>query len=281
MSKSSLKNPLHESAISDLSDTESIINSKTNSDTIINDPTQLLKKRRSSSMSSIFSFSDEPLQPPDEKDIIAFTTDTRHLSFIRNLHMADFITMLNGFSGFYSIISSLRFSLTFEKHYLQRSVFFIFLGLFFDFFDGKVARIRNKSSLIGQELDSLADLISFGLSPALIAFSIGLQTTFDVLLLTFCVLCGLGRLARFNVTVSNIPKDQYGKSEYFEGLPIPSTLWLVLLMSWWIRNDWFGNLNIVGGLIWKNTAFELHPITGLFFIQGCLMISKSLKIPKP
>ena len=67
---------------------------------------------------------------------------------------------------------------------------------------------------MGQELDSLADLISFGVSPATIAFAIGFQTTVDVLMLTFWVLCGLSRLARFNISAANIPKDAHGKSQY-------------------------------------------------------------------
>ncbi|KAG7862560.1 hypothetical protein KL919_001690 [Ogataea angusta] len=259
--------PPPESAMSDASDSEgaSIENIKT---------------KRSSSMSSIFSLTDEPLPPPNETDIIAFTSDNRHLSFIRNLHMADFITMLNGFSGFYSIISCLRFTLTHQSHYVQRAIFFILLGLFFDFFDGKVARLRNKASLIGQELDSLADLISFGVAPASIAFAIGLQTTLDALCLTFCVLCGLGRLARFNVTVSNIPKDFTGKSKYFEGLPIPSSLWLVFLMSFLVYKQWTA-ADLPLGLLWEGKFYEWHPFSGLFFVQGCLMISKSLRIPKP
>lgn len=237
-------------------------------------------KRRSSSMSSIFSLHEEPLPPPDEHEIRAFTTDDRHLSFIRNLHMADCITMLNGFSGFYSIISCLRFTLTSQTHYLQRAIFFTFLGLFFDFFDGKVARLRNKSSMIGQELDSLADLISFGVSPSAIAFCSGMQTTADTLNLVFMVLCGLGRLARFNVTVNNIPKDLSGKSKYFEGFPIPTSLWLVSVLSYLISQDMIGD-NLPFGLLWEGTPYEWHPISFFYVLQGCLMISKSVHIPKP
>ncbi|GMF71763.1 hypothetical protein B5S28_g1496 [[Candida] boidinii] len=276
LSKNGLNNitsNLNSSAISDSEDIEDI------------DGSELPRKvRRSSSMSSIFSLHEEPLPPIEQKDIIAFTSDDRHFSMLRNLHMADFITLLNGFSGFYSIISCLRFTLTTKPHYLQRAIFFIVLGLIFDFMDGKVARLRNKSSLMGQELDSLADLISFGVAPASIAFSIGLQTTVDVLFLTFCVLCGLARLARFNVTVANIPKDDNGKSKYFEGFPIPTSLWLVALMSFFISQNWIESINgsgLVGGLILKDTFFELHPLSVLFFLQGCCMISKSLKIPKP
>lgn len=241
-------------------------------------PSQL--KRRSSSMSSIFSLHEDPLPPPEEHEIRAIIADDRHLSFIRNLHMADCITMLNGFSGFYSIISCLRFTLTSQPHYLERAIFFVLLGLFFDFFDGKVARLRNKSSLIGQELDSLADLISFGVSPAAIAFCSGMQTTADVLNLVFMVLCGLGRLARFNVTVANIPKDDAGKSKYFEGFPIPTSLWLIVILFYFVKSDMIGE-NLPFGLLWEGTPYEWHPLSGLYVIQGCLMISKSVHIPKP
>ncbi|ODV98279.1 hypothetical protein PACTADRAFT_48068 [Pachysolen tannophilus NRRL Y-2460] len=233
--------------------------------------------------SSLFSLSSqEPLPVPDEKDYLAFRKDERHFSLIRNLHMADFITLLNGFSGFYSIVSCLRFTLTSSPHYVQRALFFIALGMLFDFFDGKVARLRNKASLIGQELDSLADLISFGVAPASIAFAIGLQTTLDVLILSYMVLCGLTRLARFNVTVASLPKDEKGKSKFFEGLPIPTTLWLVCLMAFWVTKGWYAaELGVVGGIWWENTFFEFHPISTIFFVQGCGMISKSLHVPKP
>lgn len=262
-----------------LSDTESEIPVSTAADDGVSHVNHQLK-RRSSSMSSMFSLHEEPLPPPEEHEIRAFTNDNRHLSFVRNLHMADCITMLNGFSGFYSIISCLRFTLTSQPHYLQRAIFFTFLGLFFDFFDGKVARLRNKSSLIGQELDSLADLISFGVAPSAIAFCSGMQTTADVLNLVFMVLCGLGRLARFNVTVANIPKDQTGKSKYFEGLPIPTSLWLVLMLSYFIKSDRIGE-NLPLGLLWEGTPYEWHPLSGLYLLQGCFMISKSIHIKKP
>lgn len=231
--------------------------------------------------SSLFSLNSKDLIPkPDKTEYAAFIEDRRHFSMIRNLHMADFITLLNGFSGFYSIISCLRFTLTGQTHYVQRAHFFICLGLFFDFFDGRVARMRNKSSLMGQELDSLADLISFGVSPATIAFAIGFQSTVDVLFLTFWVLCGLTRLARFNISANNIPKDKSGKSQYFEGLPIPTNLFWVAFMATLVYKNWVLE-NLPGGFIFKDTAFEFHTIALGFFIQGCGEISKSLHIPKP
>lgn len=230
--------------------------------------------------SSIFSIDTTPLAPPNENDIEIFTSDKYHFSMIRNLHMADYITMLNGFSGFYSIVSCLRFTLTGKPHYVQRAHFFIILGMCFDFLDGRVARLRNRSSLMGQELDSLADLISFGVAPASIAFAIGFQTTLDVFVLSFFVLCGLTRLARFNVSVSQIPKDIKGKSKYFEGLPMPTSLFLVAVMAYLVREGRIQN-NLPFGIIRQGLPLEFHPFIVIFFIHGCGMISKSLKIPKP
>ncbi|CAL9732476.1 hypothetical protein MOUN0_N10990 [Monosporozyma unispora] len=229
--------------------------------------------------SSLFNIDTAPLAPPNESDIAKFTSDDYHFSMIRNLHMADFITMLNGFSGFYSIISCLRFTLTGKPHYVQRAYFFIFLGMCFDFLDGRVARLRNRSSLMGQELDSLADLISFGVAPAATAFAIGFQTTLDVFVLSFFVLCGLARLARFNVTVGQLPKDKKGKSKFFEGFPMPTSLVLVLGMTILVHyNRVFENIPL--GIIREGKYFEFHPLILLFFIHGCGMISKSMKIPK-
>lgn len=199
--------------------------------------------------------------------------------------MADYITLLNGWCGFNSLISSLRFAITGESHYIFRAMYLVPLGLFFDFMDGRVARWRKKSSLMGQELDSLADLVSFGVAPAVIGFCLGLQSTIDVLLLTFFVLCGLTRLARFNVTVANIPKDNTGKSKYFEGTPIPTTLAIIGI---WYYLDSTGSVgaNLPYGTIcllgekWLGWSIEVHPIVGMYFLSGCAMISKSLKIPK-
>lgn len=235
--------------------------------------------RRSSSLFSLSS-NLEPLPRPEPQEYKNFLDDNRHFSMIRNLHMADFITLLNGFSGFYSIISCLRFALTGQLHYVQRAHFFICLGLFFDFFDGRVARLRNKASLMGQELDSLADLISFSVSPAIIAFAIGFQSTVDTLILAFWVLCGLTRLARFNVSTNNIPKDETGKSKYFEGLPVPTNLvWVITMAVLVYRGQVFDKLP--GGVFFGGSFAQFHKLSVLFLVQGSGEISKSLRIPKP
>ena len=117
------------------------------------------------------------------------------------------------------------------------------------------------------------------MAPAACAFSIGFRTTLDTIILTYFVLCGLSRLARFNVTVASVPKDASGKSMYFEGTPIPTTMSLVSVMAYWCSKGWildqipFGTWN-------EGTIFEFHPAVFMFALHGCAMVSKSIHIPK-
>jgi len=217
-----------------------------------------------------------------DKQVRLLAADSGHFSMIRALHLADLITELNGFCGVMSIFSSLRYCLGSPTDYgnLYAALAFMPFGLFFDFMDGKVARWRKKASLMGQELDSLADLISFGMAPASAAFAMGLRTPIDHLFLTFFVLCGLTRLARFNVTVAALPKDATGKSKYFEGTPIPTSLGLVAFMAYWVSQGWVLN-DIPFGAVAQGTAWEFHPLAIVFFVHGCAMVSKSIHIPKP
>lgn len=231
------------------------------------------------------SAAEEPVsihQVDGEKQKKLLQEDTGHFSMIRMLHLADLITELNGFCGIMSILSSMRYCLDTPSTYgnLWAALALMPFGLFFDFMDGKVARWRKKSSLMGQELDSLADLISFGVSPAVTAFAIGIRTPLDHLFLSFFVLCGLTRLARFNITVANVPKDASGKSKYFEGTPIPTSLSIVALMAYWVSQGWILEKLPMG--TWATgTIFEFHPVVGLFIFSGCLMTSKTIHIPKP
>ncbi|KAL8953605.1 MAG: hypothetical protein Q9222_000531 [Ikaeria aurantiellina] len=229
--------------------------------------------------------------PPDdggqEKQKKLLAADAGHFSMIKALHLADLITELNGFCGFMSILSSMRYCLGPPDSHtsIYTALAFIPFGLFFDFMDGKVARWRKKSSLMGQELDSLADLISFGVSPAVAAFALGLRTPIDTLLLGFFVLCGLTRLARFNVTVSTLPKDSTGKSKYFEGTPIPTSLCIVAGMAWAInRGSVIGGVRgVLGGTYGGEDSWwgGVHPVVGVFVGWGCAMVSRTIHIPKP
>src|SRR6266480_569358 len=121
--------------------------------------------------------------------------------------------------------------------------------------------------------------ISFGVAPAVASFSVGLRTPVDHLLLTFFVLCGLTRLARFNVTVQTLPKDGSGKSKYFEGTPIPTTICIEgLMLAIWTWNGWVLD-NVPGGIWGQGTIWEWHPIALVWVLHGCAMGSKTIHIP--
>ena len=130
---------------------------------------------------------------------------------------------------------------------------------------------------MGRELDSLADVISFGVAPAAIAYAAGMTGCWDVVILVYFVSCGVSRLARFNVTAEALSAEA-GKVTYFEGTPIPSSLVLVgvVAVSAWLGR--IGDALPLGGVAARARA--LHPLTLLWALSGSLMISKTLRIPK-
>ncbi|OMH85469.1 CDP-diacylglycerol-serine O-phosphatidyltransferase [Zancudomyces culisetae] len=167
--------------------------------------------------------------------------------------------------------------------------------------DGKVARWRKSTSILGQELDSMADLISFGVAPAVLGFACGLQTILDIFVLTFFVCCGAARLARYNATVSSLPKNSSGMITYYEGTPIPTSLLLVCALAfgvfsgrfWGFLEDQnqpylpvspfkiaFEESEIWGGKFNVFQNFFIHPFVFLYALNGALMVSRRLRIPK-
>lgn len=123
------------------------------------------------------------------------------------------------------------------------------------------------------------------MAPALLAFVIGLRTYLDTVALTGFICCGLARLARFNATVAIIPKDDAGKSKYFEGLPIPSSLALVAVLSYWTKKGWIeGQEGIPGGVVtlWgpQGGLGDLHLVSIVFGLWAAAMVSKTLRVPK-
>ncbi|OQO08064.1 hypothetical protein B0A48_06857 [Cryoendolithus antarcticus] len=240
--------------------------------------------KRSNAANGIQKPVKEAVEEPTQDKQVRLLNDVNpgHFSLVRAYHLADLITLMNGFCGVMSIQFAMRYCLgsPLDHGNLYTSLILMPLGLFFDFFDGKVARWRKKSSLMGAELDSLADLISFGVAPSMAAFAIGMRTGLDQLLLTIFVLSGLARLARFNVTTGNIPKDANGKAKYFEGLPIPTSLTIAGLMGFWVSRGWL-HANIPYGILLQGTLLEFHPMVLLFVAHGCCMVSKTLHVPKP
>ena len=163
----------------------------------------------------------------DSNELLKFVETDGHFSLVRNFHLADAFTLMNAFCGAQSLFASARYLITSDPKHAWLALWFPLFGAIFDLLDGKVARWRKSSSMLGQELDSLADSLSFGAAPAFAAYALGLRGGFDSLVLTCFVCAGVARLARFNVTAATIPHDSTGKARYFEGLPIPSSLVLV------------------------------------------------------
>jgi CDP-diacylglycerol--serine O-phosphatidyltransferase len=119
----------------------------------------------------------------------------------------------------------------------------------------------------------------------LLAFVVGLRTYLDTVILTGFICSGLARLARFNATAALVPKDAAGKAKYFEGLPIPSSLFLVGILSYWTRQGWIeGQEGIPYGtmVLWGRDGGtgELHVVSIVFGLWAAAMVSKTLRIPK-
>ncbi|EIW85013.1 CDP-diacylglycerol--serine O-phosphatidyltransferase [Coniophora puteana RWD-64-598 SS2] len=222
----------------------------------------------------------------DEAVLLQYANADGHFSLVRNFRLADLITIMNGVCGSLSIFSSGHYLLTKDEDYLWLALTLPLAGLMFDFMDGKVARWRKSSSMVGQELDSLADLISFGVAPMVLAFAVGFRTYLDTVCLTGFICCGLARLARFNVTAALVPKDSSGKARYFEGLPIPSSLALVGVLAYWTRQGWIADKSgIPGGLmtLWGESGGrgDIHPVSFVLALWAAAMVSKTLRVPKP
>jgi CDP-diacylglycerol--serine O-phosphatidyltransferase len=171
-------------------------------------------------------------------------------------------------------------------------------AVFLDGLDGRIARMTNTTSDFGREMDSLADVISFGIAPAVLAFAWGVQfvdTTlaqsirgqlFDTgyFVAFLFLLCGAARLARFNIQKNPIPKNP-GRPDrkYFVGLPIPAGALMVAAVvyasgavpiSWWpLSVAWLALLALLGFLMvstWRYYSFKgigLHkPHTPLIIV---------------
>jgi CDP-diacylglycerol--serine O-phosphatidyltransferase len=196
----------------------------------------------------------------------------KHFSMIRNFHLADLFTIANGFCGVAAVFQAMRFLAGGERWRMDLAAALVLVALLFDVLDGRIARWRHHASPMGRELDSLADVISFGVAPAGIAFAAGLQSALDQAILMYFVGCGLSRLARYNVTAEALSTET-GTVRHFEGTPIPTSLVpLALLLLAFHRGTLYP---VAGG------GLELHLVSLLFYLSGSQMISKTLKVPKP
>ena len=201
----------------------------------------------------------------------------RHFSMLRDFRAADFFTLGNGFAGSGAILAFMHFCASDELRFFWIGTALMPVALAMDVLDGRVARLRNEASPLAQELDSLADVVSFGVAPAAMAFACGLRGELDALCLMYFVACGISRLARYNVTAASLSAAT-GKVRYFEGMPIPSSLLIVLLLAVLFALGYReGTLPFAA---WQLGPVSLHPLTLLFVAHGSAMISKTLHIPK-
>ncbi|WP_131997637.1 CDP-diacylglycerol--serine O-phosphatidyltransferase [Acidipila rosea] len=182
-------------------------------------------------------------------------------------------------AGYYAITQSLQGSIL-EPHHFDYAALAIGFAIPFDALDGRIARMTNTTSEFGKELDSLADVITFGVAPSILAFTWGfhmLPATMDPMLRQRLVqiggfvcflflLCGASRLARFNISHDPVPKNP-GRPDrkYFVGMPIPAAAGIlaavvhffggVPIFNWWLAITWIALVGIIGFLMVSTWRF--------------------------
>ena len=199
---------------------------------------------------------------------------------LRSYTGADLLTIGNAACGAIAIFLCLDYLATGERRFLWIAFALLPAALAFDVLDGYVARLNtSRQSVLGADLDSLADIISFGVAPAVLGFTLGLRGGWDMVVLTYFIVCGVSRLARFNVTAGALADPATGKVKYFEGTPIPTSILLVALLgiafyAGRVGEDlWLGAVRLGPAI--------LHPLVLIFGISGSAMISATLRVPKP
>jgi CDP-diacylglycerol--serine O-phosphatidyltransferase len=201
----------------------------------------------------------------------------KHFSMIREFHLADFFTLGNAACGVGAIFLAMAYVAAPSTAHFLAAAALLPLAFVFDVFDGRIARWRQTQSALGRELDSLADIISFGVAPAALAFAAGMRGGWDAIVLIYFVCCGVSRLARYNVTAEALSEGA-DKVKYFEGTPIPTSVALVGVLAAAAWQDRMGTA--LWGGAWQPMGWTLHPLVLLFGLSGTLMISKTLRIPK-
>src|SRR5688500_7981858 len=203
---------------------------------------------------------------------MATTKPRRHMSMLRSYTAADALTIGNAACGTIAIFLCLDYIAADNRRFLWTAFFLLPLALVCDVLDGYVARLdKRRQSVLGADLDSLADVISFGVAPAVLGFTLGMRGGWDILVLTYFVVCGVSRLARFNVTAAALADTATGKVRYFEGTPIPTSILIVAALGMAFRLGridgglWFGAYQIGPAL--------LHPLVLLYAVSGSAMIS--------
>ena len=207
------------------------------------------------------------------------TPPRRPLSMLRSYTPADALTIGNAACGTICLFLCTDYLAFGDVRRIWIALGLLPVALVCDALDGYVARLsRTRQSLLGADLDSLSDVISFGVAPAVLGYTLGLRGGWDMLCLVYFVVCGVSRLARFNVTASALTDSGTGKVKYFEGTPIPTSILIVGLLAVALANGhvhqdiWFGS--------WRIGPAALHPLVLVYVASGSAMIS-TIRIPKP
>src|SRR5256886_6225549 len=202
----------------------------------------------------------------------------RHFSMIRDFHLADFLARSTGASGMAAISRTRECVREPRPEKVYGAALLVVAALVFDVLDGRIARRRYVAGSLGRELDSLADVISFGVAPACLAYAAGMSRPLDAIALLYFAACGISRLARYNIT-AEAGTAGGGPATHFQGPPIPTRTLLLLLLSLLARLNRIGPELPLGVVVLG--PLDLHPLVLLFVLSGSLMISKTLRIPKP
>ena len=178
---------------------------------------------------------------PDKKEQSLSTAKSRGIFLLPNL-----LTTAGLFSGFFAIVASMN-------NMFESAAVAIFIAMVFDGLDGRVARMTNTESAFGAEYDSMADIVSFGMAPALVMYNWALSDLGKLgwLAAFIFVAGGALRLARFNTNLGSADK------RYFQGLAIPSAA------------------AIVAGFVWVGSKYEIDP-NSVSYIAAILTIAAGL-----
>jgi CDP-diacylglycerol--serine O-phosphatidyltransferase len=217
----------------------------------------------------------------------------------------------NLFLGFLATVKAVQGALEIKggslgpNHLLAESALMIGAAVFLDGLDGRIARMTNTVSDFGRELDSLADVITFGVAPAVLAWVWGFEfidrasiepqalehlRRLSYFVLFLYVMCGASRLARFNITTNAVPKNP-GRPDrkYFVGLPIPAAAAMVAgavyaadsaPLEWWpLSVGWIALLSLLSFLMvstWRYRSFKDFDLftprsPQSFIVQGSLI----------
>jgi CDP-diacylglycerol---serine O-phosphatidyltransferase len=202
-------------------------------------------------------------------------------------------------AGYFAITQSLQGSAG-EPHHFDWAALAIGFAIPFDALDGRIARMTNTTSEFGKELDSLADVITFGVAPSILAFTWGFRmlpamanpahrqqiVQLGALICFLFLLCGASRLARFNISINPVPKNpgRPGR-KYFVGMPIPAAAGVIAAVIHffrgipisisWVALIWMALVGLIGFLMvstwrfWSGkeiNLFSRHPFQWMVLI---------------